>query len=360
MTNQKTLEKMEAFIRRYITFPDGLQDQSLVCALWAAHTWIYDRFSATPYLAITAAVRQSGKTILGETLMLLSRNPKMFATLRMLAVVRMIEEYTNSGVAGITFYFDEAEKLAGSRAGDERSLLATGYRRGATHPITSGRRTIEFPVYAPKCFILIGDLTGVLKDRSITIRMERAEPARDFHSEHETATPEGLALMQSLFDGIAGDIPHEAPTFLRGRDREIATPLWSLALALGVDKRTRDRLTAILTDLVALKLRAPKRAYRNEDAEVLAQERISSSQALADLQRVLRDGERVIYSAVAVERMLALPDAPWRYYVQGEPLTTIVLAGLLAPFDLKPTPERIKGKQLRGYRCTDIRAAKQA
>ena len=53
------------YIRRYVVLSDP---QARACTLWVAHCHVFAAAEATPYLNITSAVKQCGKTRLLEVL----------------------------------------------------------------------------------------------------------------------------------------------------------------------------------------------------------------------------------------------------------------------------------------------------
>lgn len=347
---QTLLLAVESFICRYVHFPAEPVNQSLVLALWTLHTWIYQRFSATPYLAITARTKQSGKTLCMETLSLLCRGAKSFATIRMLAVVRLAEAYS----AELTCFFDEAEQLSRSAAGDLRSLMMAGYRRGQTHPVTTGKTTIEYPVYFPKVFACIGDPNDTLRDRSLPCTLERGKPTASLHAEYEMAQGNAHALIEQFraYMLTVDGLPQKTPEFLEGRNAEISTVLWSLALALRLDRQTTDRLVQALSDMCAMKTTDARRYTEAQADEDKTQDRTYAERALRDVLRTLRDDERAVFSSVAVDRLIALPDGPWRFY-RGVPLDQPTLTGLLATMGVRSLHVRMgdrRSKQLQGYR----------
>lgn len=353
---QALVMRLAGFIARYVSFPgESGAGVSLVLALWAIHTWMYERFSTTPYVVITAPTKGAGKTLCMEVVGLLCRNARMLATLRAPAVVRMIDGFGGA----VTFLFDESEKLAGAAASDARSLLASGYRKGGKHAITVGKSFLEFSTYAPKMFALIGDLMDVLTDRSIRIELERAKPVGDFNWERAIAERDGAALAAAV---VKWDRERETeielvqPEFLVGRDREIWSVLWSIAVALKLDRPTMDLLTRTMADLVAAKT-APRRRYVDSgEAEAGALASTYGEIALRDLRRVLREGETAIWSAVAVERMKDLADGPWRGF-KGLGLTSEGLADLLSPFGLRPVDVKRMKQNRKGYQVKAIAAA---
>jgi hypothetical protein len=54
-----------AALRRHVVLPDASRD---VVALWAAHTWVYDKFDHSPRLGITLPRRRCGKSTLIDVL----------------------------------------------------------------------------------------------------------------------------------------------------------------------------------------------------------------------------------------------------------------------------------------------------
>lgn len=356
MTGQKLVEMFAKWIGSFVALSEA---QAVVCALWVMHTHLSERFQATPYLEISAATKRSGKTTLLETLGMLCRNPQLFATVRVLTVCRMIEGFNGM----ITCGFDEAERLSSSSIGDTRSMLATGYRQGQYHAVTVGKGFAKFPVFCPKMFALIGNLTPVLRDRSIPIYLDRAKPERSLSAEHTSATAEAenmVAVMRGYFATVQR-LNITVPMWLDGREQEIWTPIFSIAQALDLHKSTLDMLTAASVDMGQLKT-APARVWHSAQDEQDADERGAAERVLADLLTVLREGEPAIFSAVAVDRLKAIHTSPWRTY-KGTGLDALTLAALLTRYGLQPAVVQMgkgrKGREVaRGYKTADIRKAR--
>lgn len=361
-TGQHLLETIEAFICKYVALPAAPAGQSLVLALWALHTWLYEHFPATPYLQITAPVKQAGKTLCMDVLAEISRNPIMLATLRPLAVLRYIEAHSGRCV----LYFDEAEKLNQGAVGDLRSIFTTGYRTGGKHMITApgGKDFLTFNTYAPKAFALIGEVMDVVRDRSITIHLQRLWPSVDYYANRTQAQTEGQLIVADVIKYFSTHpIPSMiTPEFLYGREREIWTPLYSLAAALKINNDTQDRLIRATADLVGLKsAEAKKYTEAQAESEADTAKRVDGERAIRDLASVFRDGESRIPTATAIERMRALPAGPWRTY-RGAGLTDILLAQLVGPFGVQSRPMRFGKGQTnnptrRGYSRADVIAS---
>lgn len=349
---QALVERLSAWLAGYMAFTDSRI--ALVLALWAIHTWVSERFDATPYLSITAATKQAGKTRLLSLLSMVSRQGKMFADVTPAYLYTWLEE--NDG--RVTIFADEAEKLSSSALGVLRSMMNTGYLAGQTVGRKMGARTVDYPVYCPKAFAAIGDVNDTLRDRSIVITLERGKPTRDMR--RVVAMGEAAAIVEDIrhvfVDGWPGPVEVD---WLTGRDREIWAAIFGVAVALKLDRETMRDLRAVSADLVAAKS-APRRRYERQDAEDGAIAASYGERAVMDLRSVLRDGEPMIFSVVAVQRMKALEVGPWRAF-KGEGLTEMSLASLVSPFDLGPKLGRMakgsKARVARGYPARAVKAA---
>jgi hypothetical protein len=356
MTGLELIGAVRAWLRRYVHVSPA---QELVIALWCLHTWVYDRLGrTTPYIEMTG-VSGSGKTTIMEAMALLSRGSVILTTLRTLAMCRKIHETEGR----VTFFVDEAERLSSSSFGDQRSMLASGYRRGGEHMVSVGKETQMFPVWCPKVFTSLRTLTPVIHNRCIPLWVERGTPAASLSNEWERAEATAAEVIEQ-YRNVMRAVPRVIavdPLWLSNeRDREIWTPLFSLAATLGADKATMDELTAASVDLSSL-----RGVERRMDAIVedeAARERSYAVRLLQDCKAVILPGEAFIPTAVLVDRLRALPTGPWRSY-QRSGLTDITLAQLLGAFAVGSViGQEGKGaknrKVVRGYRVAHIRDAK--
>lgn len=363
MTERQALvERMAAWIGGFVALTE---DQALVCALWAIHTWYWERFRVTPYLEIFASTKRSGKTTLMDCIGLLSRKMYTLASVRVLTVCKLIESEDSK----LTLGFDEAERLCGNSiaVGDTRSMLALGFRQGAEHKVSVGTEFKSFRVACPRMFALIGNLTPVLRDRSISLYLARKTPTRSLNGEYATAEAEASGLIDDLVRhfGTAEGMTTVRPDWLTEREIDLWTPIVSLATFAGFDKRTMARLVAVSTDMAELKL-APPLQYHSQASEEDAQDKSYAERVLHDLATVLHEGESAVWTSVALHRLKALPSAPWRVY-KGVGLDDRQLGGLLARFGLESTVvwHRVSAgkdgrKQAKGYKSADVRRALKA
>lgn len=353
---QQLIDAMRTWLRRYV----GLTaEQNLVLALWAMHTWAYDRLSrSTPYLEITG-VSGSGKTTCMEALSMLCRGSVILNTLRTLAMCRYISEHEGR----VTIFIDEAERLASNAFGDQRSMLASGYRRGGEHLVSAGKETVRFGVWCPKVFTSLQTLTPVLHNRCIPIWMDRHTVEASLSLEWERAEATAAELIEG-FKRVMRETPRpitlEADHLTSERDREIWTPLFSMAATLKADRATMDALTAASVDLSSLRGVERRMDVKQEDES--ARERSYAVRLVQDVRNVLQAGEAFVPSTVLVDRLRALPAAPWRVYGRTG-LTELGLAQLLGAFAVESVIGQVgKGRKdrkvARGYRVRDINAVK--
>ena len=368
MTGQELIDRWVAFIRRYVVLSDA---QALTVALWALNTWVYDRFSVVPYLEIWAGIKRSGKSTLAEILSAMVRGGRVIATVRVLQMVRLIE--INDG--DYCPFIEEAERFNKGSLGDERSILATGYRKGAVHELASPKGKLRFRTFCPKVFVLIGNIHEILRDRCISIKLDRATPAHNWTLERYTATEEiddlliawrETAKTMDVIKAEDGGVRFHAvdPVWLTSpRDRELWTPLFSLAHALKLNKATTDLLTRASVDLSILKTLPPV-TYHAGQEEHVSDDVNAADAVLRDALSVAKPGEVAIPTADLLTRLYGLPFAPWRAW-RGDGLNAISLSALLVRFGIESADVQIgKGRKerkiLKGYRVADLRKAVKA
>lgn len=342
------INRIEEFITRFATFTDAYQ---LPIALWTICTYIFPNFDAFPYLVITSDTKRSGKSRTAELISFVCSNPRNFGAMTPSSMFRIIDEVKP------TIFFDEAEILSQESAGVMRSVLNMGYRKGSKVPRTIGNDVVEFETYCPKVFILIGDVLDTLRDRSITIRMKRAEARNRFV--YESVKSEGEAIrdeIQAVIDSRSSQIvstfmDFKGIEFLTDRDEEIWSPIFVLASVLCPERM--KELERIAVDMATEKT-APQRRYTQllrDESEGAAMDDEYSYRLLSDLHLVAM-GENIT-SQDAVERLREINTAPWRKY-RGEGLTMHNVADMMARFGLKPMTIRFDGHTHKGYKAEHI------
>lgn len=174
------ISDVEAFVSQYVTFANP--GHAFALALWTLGTYMWPSFDQFPYICITADTKRAGKTRCAEVMSKVVANPR-FTGASASAIFRMIRDEKP------TLFMDEAESmLSGESHNTMHEVMNKGNRAGQTisrtdmsaageeqpdGSVSSGVR--HWPVYCPKVFILIGDVYDTLRDRSVVIRMRRAQ-----------------------------------------------------------------------------------------------------------------------------------------------------------------------------------------
>lgn len=354
------VKRLQDWFSGYMAMPP---EYALVVALWVVNTWIFRAFDATPYLVIAASTKESGKTVFLEMVAMLSKEGKVLTDPTPSTLYRMLE----ARQGWMTICFDEAEKL--SKEGNPmRPFMNSGYRRGQTLPRTMpGGKVVDFDVYCPKAFSLIGDVYDTLRGRSIVLWLSRGIPAKKYR--RSEAEREAVSLRREIEKWVSGmataraSVPIVEPIWLSGRDEEIWTPLLSLAHALELSKADLDMLTRASADLTVKKTEKAKKFQDMGDHEDAAIDDTYAVRVLRDLVSVINPDENAIPSEVAVERLKAIPSGPWRYF-KGAGISAISLAAMLARYPALaeyPKPvfisKKVKPHHQRGYHAVALRRA---
>lgn len=345
---------LETYLRGYVALTDS--QHSLPLALWILGTYCFESFDAFPYLVITSGTKRSGKTRLSELIGFSCSKPRQFAAMTGPTLFRSMESEQP------TLICDEAEQLSSETAGVMRSVLNVGYRKGQTIPRSSGDGIKEYKTYCPKLFVLIGDPYDTLRDRSIIITMQRAEPSRRFV--YTVAQAEGMALRERAVSLIAGELPAIESAFygstglgfLTGRDEEIWTPLFVLC-SVFCPNRLRE-LRPAAADLATEKTAEARRYIHLEKSDSSQIDDEYAKRLITDLYSVLMRTGKVIAAATAVAALKATPDAPWRKY-RGDGIDERQMAHILSRYGVRPTvvsfgSGRKERTQRRGYKLSDV------
>jgi len=337
---QKLLEAVASWISGYVATGD--KDLPLVLALWCVGSWVFDRFYAWPFLAVTAAVKGAGKSRVLELVRLLVRRPWKGVGPSPAFILRRIAEADGR----CSQLWDEAE-TRGNKFFSE--VINSGYRRGDTIGRASGASgTVEYRSYSVWAFALIGDLDETARGRSIVMTLERGRPAREYLP--EVAEHEGQVLSGQIQAVLSTGEHAIGPVFserLDARDREIWGSMLGLANWLGCDVAMMARLENWAINQAAVKTEPRRRNEIHEDEQAVV--------TLAYGERAVRDVMalfvgRAMFSADIVGRLRAM--SPWGVFRGG--LTAEMLASLVSRHGLAPRTVKVAGKALKGYQRADV------
>ena len=330
-----------AYIRKYLVITD---DEVLVIALWVLHTYVYDSYPQTPYLAVTSPDKGCAKTRVLEVIELVVRRPWRASIPSEAVLYRQIHSMKP------TLLLDETDTIFNPRMQDRyeghRAILNSGNRQGSTVPrcVGTSNKIMEFQVFSPKALAGIGTLPDTVTDRAIPIRMKRkrkSEPVARFLM--RTAKPEADALRERIEAWLVDlklDETPEVPNNISDRMQEGCEPLVAVADERGCGDAARSALVTLLT------------GERLDSVELMRHRLLRDIRSLW-LKAEAAGGKQVrgVSTEGLLKALYKVPDGKWTNYYQRY-LTSCDLADLLRPYGVGPRV--LSGGQKRGYRRDDL------
>jgi hypothetical protein len=342
----RVLDEILAYIRRFVCLSEA---QARVLALWVCHTFAFSAAIATPYLAITSAEKQSGKTRLLEVLDTLVLNPWLTGKVTPAVLIRKIDAERP------TLLLDESDAAFG---GDKeysetlRGILNTGHRRGGKASCCAGQGASisyrDFSTFCPKAIAGIGKLPDTVADRAIPIRLKRAAPGesverfrlRDIDSQATRLREQIEAWCTTVVEQLNAARP-DLPNSLTDRQQDGAEPLLATADAAGGEWPQLARLALI-------QLCAEAQASDDSTGKLL----------LTDIRRAFDSlGADRLPSVAIVRELIESESSPWSEWSHGKPLTAAGLARLLRPYGIAPHSIRVEARTPKGYEREDFQDA---
>ena len=338
------LDANSKFIARFVVLSKA---ELILVALWIAHTHAIGAAGHTPYLAISSAEKQSGKTRLLEVLELTVANPWLTGRVTPAVLVRKIDACAPTLLLDET---DAAFKSDPQYAQALRGILNSGYRFGAKVSLCVGEgagiEPKDFHAFGPKALAGIGELPDTVADRSIPIRLKRKARGegeverfryRLVKSEAEQLYTANAEWSAGNLDSLRSAQPL-LPQEISDRQQDCVEPLLAIADAAGGDRpvRAREAVVQVLA------------GEGREDGSIRVM-------LLADIRRVFE--ARAADKLTSKELLDVLVDnesSPWPEFSRGKPLSASVLARLLRPFGIAPRTIRIGEATPKGYICSDF------
>ncbi len=348
LTLVETLDATVAHLTRFVHFARA--EHADAVALWTAHTHaVLDRLDQSPILALTSAVKQSGKTRVLDVIEFLVHAPWRITRPSESVLFRKID------ADHPTVLLDEIDAIFNDKTGNTegiRSLFNSGNRRGTKVPrnVAQGKTfaLVEFDVFCPKATAGIGGLPDTILDRAIVIPMQRrtrGEPIEKLRERRARALGaplrEALAYHVSRLEDLT--VADAAlPAELDDRAQDGWEPLIAIADAAGGDwpRRARQAAIAIFGNRSA--------ADDNLGLRLLTDCRTVFKDVVADFLPTaqLRSG------------LVSLEQSPWAD-IRGKEITPHYLGKLLRAFEIESKRDRPPGvaNPVHGYDRADFRDA---
>jgi hypothetical protein len=335
------LDAIVGFITRFVVLSSQLVADLL--ALWVLHTHTHEMSWATPYLRLTSATAESGKTLLMEILAELTRRGWHAVNPSVAVLYRKIDRDAP------TLLLDEMDNYPLDDRRDALAILNAGYKRGAKVDRCKDNGELEeFSCYCPKAYagLDVRKIVPTLLSRSITIRLEKRLPSEQVEMWIAPLVgPQAIPLRERCEAWAAehgaklASAEPELPEGMINRRAEVWWALLAIADLAGGDWPDRAREAA-------RELASGGDATDGESDQV---------QLLLDIRDAFGD-EFVVTTATLLERLNALDESPWGARRRGEGLDARGLAKMLRPFNVKPRSVRAEGGS-KGYRLEQFEDA---
>lgn len=341
------IEAVEQTLRRFVVMTAA---QFVAIALWVIHTHTFAAADASPYISISSAEKQSGKSRLFEVLELLVARPWMTGRVTVAVLARKIDREKP------TLLLDESDAAFGGDpqfAEGLRGILNTGHRRSGKSTICVGQGANltdqDFSTYCPKAFAGIGDrLPDTVVDRSISIRLKRRAPGEHvdrFRYRHAVAETDQLRQQLEAWGFHHQDELAEAEPALPNELSDRAQDAWEPLLAIA--------------DLAGGGWGVLARGAAVELAEATADDSISRGvQLLTDIKDIFMDAAtEALATKSLLEHLNARDESAWGAWHSGEGMRPRDLARLLRPYGIRPRTVRTGDETPKGYKVDQFEDA---
>jgi putative DNA primase/helicase len=334
----KLVRSLAEAVLRYVVMRDV--EDAVTVALWSIHTYVFDLFTCTPRLCISAPEKRCGKTTLLDVIACLVNRPVPTVNITGPAIFRTVEK------AKPTLLFDEADNTfnrhgnAADVASDILAILNSGHRHGGqvTRTVGDDFEPRSFSTHAPAAVALIGKLPGTLEDRSVRIRLqrkhsgERVERFRhDRVEELERLARQVRRWCDDNRDRLVASDP-QMPEGLFNRVADNWLPLLAIADATGLSSLARS---------------IASQAVAQDTDEGLA------VMLLTDIRQVFDEKKTdKLKSEDLATSLNKMDERDWSDYRRGYGVSTRWVAKQLQPFGIRPEPEPLyfrDGTRGRGY-----------
>lgn len=325
-------DRLVSYFGRYLKLTRA---QVVAAVLWTLHTHAFAATDCTPYLFVTSAQKQSGKTRMQEALELVVRDPLRTSGISPAALYRSVEAREP------TLLLEECDAIFGGKSSEAlRGLLDSGNRQGGSYTVNVPKGSSEweakqFSTFCPKCLggIDSGKFPDTLLDRSVVLRLVRKKPDdkvelfrhREAEAQAAPLREDSEVWAEQSLDALTKARP-EPVDGLSDRANDAWEPLLAIAEQIGGDWPAEARQVAV-------------QLYEAEQVK----EATPQVLLLAAIRTVMKDEDGRWLTKNLLSRLnydAATEDAPWREKDGG--MTAHQLARLLKPFGIEPGPIRVK------------------
>jgi Protein of unknown function (DUF3631) len=336
---EELLDELVETIKRHVILPDAA---AFATALWITHTYVFIAQMVTPRLELKSPEKRCGKTTLLIIIDALAARSLPTANVSASAIYRTVE------AAQPTLLIDGADSFLKDNE-ELRGVLNAGFMRGGQVIRVTGddHEPRIYSCWAPVALATIRPLPDTIEDRAVTIlltrRLKTETITRLRLDRLAQLTPLKSKLQRWANDNIAAlEIADpQVPDALNDRAADCWRILLAIAEQAGGECPERARSAAVLLS-------------GNTDIETLG------TLLLGDLREMFEASGMDLFSHEILAVLWAKEDRPWSEYGKnGQPISKVQLARLLAFFKVRPTTihRDVNGRrvQAKGYKAEHLK-----
>lgn len=317
------------------------QSHANAAAVWAACTFLMDRWTVFPKFYIHSPERECGKTTLLELMEAMVKNPEMAGNVTASAFFRMVE------LSQPTFLIDEAD-ITLKNNDQLLAIMNASHRRRTAYKIlsdptnTNGWTPKKWSTWTAQVIAGIGDQADTLMSRSICVNLRRKMvnesietiPSDYFEQKEPLRNYLATWAANAKFDLFAGDLPAGGSD----RAKDNWRPLMIVAQQAG--GLWPDKIEAAFTVMEVGKQSMKSVAIGTE--------------LLADVQRIMIGGHYGEISASELRNKLVwLEDSEWGQINHGREITQKWLSKTLKSYGV----ETHRKREANVYKFDDLNEA---
>lgn len=334
---------VERMFRRFVIFKT--RPQALACAVWTVATWFIEEIQYTPYILITAPMKQCGKSQLLTCMSKLARRAILASSISPSAVYRVIEMYQP------TLFIDEVDTFL--KGNPELSgIINCGIEKEQASVWRCENNNNKQEARAFNCFgfkVLCGinskTISETVTDRSIVIELRRRNPGEVIERRRDIPDVEWIDLRRKCYTAFLQhkeQLRAARPVFPTGMgDRE--ADKWESLFAL-VDLAGDQELSKQVRDC-AIHLAVRDQVDVSETYELLSDIRDILEKDYGNREEVLTQD--------LIAKLTEDNELLWGTYNKGAPMTPNQLSKKLRTFCLYPKQIRSL-RNRRGYKKSEI------
>ena len=324
---------------------------ALAVALYTMLSYTVGELQLCPMLLLRSAVKRSGKTTLLGLLLRMTYRALGVASISAAALYRVVDSLKP------TLLMDEVDATLAQKTDTAealRGLLNAGNDRTSSRVLRcvgEDKEVVSYDAFGAKVLAGIGHIPDTMEDRSVVVELRRKlsnEKVRRFSVLDDQGEFKEIRrkLLRWAVDngGAVGRARPSLPFGLHDRACDNWSPLLAIADMAGGEWPQQARAAAVELSW----------AGRDEDQDV-------RFELLKDIRGIFEaeGGEtcKAITTAILIDRLCELEEAPWRAFHRGEPVSARGLGRMLKPFgiasaNLKISRDPVTGKDTvaKGYK----------